>query len=215
MSSAPVHGYGPAKAAVVRFAETLAQEVEGEGILVNCVAPGFVATRMQEETLAAGERAGAGYVESVRNRLEQGAVPPELAADAVAFLDGHLRIDLDVDVDQVFDPGLAHPQFFDGGNSVNLLGRLPDRRNGFGVGLRIEQLAGRAVHQRRPGPEDRRDDDQCRSPVRPLVLRTRPLHRGQSDQHRQRTQRVAAVIPGSGNHSTRTRRPPDAAVVPV
>jgi NAD(P)-dependent dehydrogenase (short-subunit alcohol dehydrogenase family) len=78
--------YAASKAAVVRFAETLAHEVEGERIAVNCVAPGFVATRMQDETLAAGDRAGPKYAAQVRERLRSGAVSPERAAEAVVFL---------------------------------------------------------------------------------------------------------------------------------
>jgi NAD(P)-dependent dehydrogenase (short-subunit alcohol dehydrogenase family) len=79
--------YGSSKAAVVRLAETLAAELESEGIAVNCIAPGLVATRMQEQTLAAGERAGAEYGAAVRQRLADGdTVAPELAADAAVFL---------------------------------------------------------------------------------------------------------------------------------
>jgi NAD(P)-dependent dehydrogenase (short-subunit alcohol dehydrogenase family) len=79
--------YGSSKAAVVRFAETLARELESDGVAVNCVAPGFVATRMQDQTLAAGSRAGDEYAASVRQKLEAGdAVPPELGAAAAVFL---------------------------------------------------------------------------------------------------------------------------------
>jgi NAD(P)-dependent dehydrogenase (short-subunit alcohol dehydrogenase family) len=78
--------YGASKAGVVRLAETLAVELAGEGIAVNCVAPGLVATRMQTQTLEAGARAGHAYVASVQEKLEQGAVPPELGAAAALFL---------------------------------------------------------------------------------------------------------------------------------
>jgi NAD(P)-dependent dehydrogenase (short-subunit alcohol dehydrogenase family) len=46
--------YATAKAAVVRFAETLAHEVAGDRIDVNCIAPGALNTRMLDEVLAAG-----------------------------------------------------------------------------------------------------------------------------------------------------------------
>jgi NAD(P)-dependent dehydrogenase (short-subunit alcohol dehydrogenase family) len=78
--------YGCAKAGVVRLAETLAQEVGGQGIRVNCVAPGFVATRMHDATLAAGAAAGAAYLRRTQEDLAKGGVPPELAARTVAFL---------------------------------------------------------------------------------------------------------------------------------
>jgi NAD(P)-dependent dehydrogenase (short-subunit alcohol dehydrogenase family) len=80
--------YGAAKAAVVRFGETLAAEVAGRGIRVNCIAPGLVATRMQEQTLAAGDAAGAEYVAQLQERLKEGAVPATLAAEAAVFLLG-------------------------------------------------------------------------------------------------------------------------------
>jgi NAD(P)-dependent dehydrogenase (short-subunit alcohol dehydrogenase family) len=78
--------YGCSKVAVVRFGETLAQELEGSGIRVNCLAPGMVATRMQDQTLAAGDAAGAQYSQTVRQRLQEGAVPAGLAAAAAVFL---------------------------------------------------------------------------------------------------------------------------------
>lgn len=78
--------YGSAKAAVVRLAETLAVELAPERVRVNCLAPGFVATRMHEATLAAGARAGAEYLARTRRELAEGGAPPELAARAATFL---------------------------------------------------------------------------------------------------------------------------------
>ncbi len=78
--------YATSKVAVVRFAETLALEVAPYGIRVNALAPGFVATRMHDATLAAGEAAGLAYLERTKAELARGGVPPELAARAAAFL---------------------------------------------------------------------------------------------------------------------------------
>lgn len=79
--------YACSKAAVVRLAETLAVEVAPLGIRVNALAPGFVATRIHEATLAAGgERAGEDYLRRTREQLAEGGVPPELAGRAAAFL---------------------------------------------------------------------------------------------------------------------------------
>lgn len=78
--------YAAAKAGVVRLAETLAAEFAGHGIEVNALAPGFVATRIHEATLAAGERAGAEYAERTRRELESGGVPVALAGRAAVFL---------------------------------------------------------------------------------------------------------------------------------
>lgn len=79
--------YATSKAAVVRLTENLAEVLAEDGIRINAVAPGFVATRMHESTLAAGpEGAGADYHERTLRDLEQGGVPPEQAAGLVALL---------------------------------------------------------------------------------------------------------------------------------
>ncbi|MEO0250600.1 MAG: SDR family oxidoreductase [candidate division WOR-3 bacterium] len=79
--------YAASKAAVVRFTENLALELADEGFDVNCIAPGFVVTRMHQETLTAGpERAGQAHFEKTKEFLEKGGVPAEHAADLTAFL---------------------------------------------------------------------------------------------------------------------------------
>lgn len=78
--------YACAKVAVVRLVETLAQEVSADGIEINALAPGFVTTRLHEQTLEAGERAGVDYLKRTRQQLVEGGVPPEVGARAAAFL---------------------------------------------------------------------------------------------------------------------------------
>ena len=41
--------YGAAKAAVERFSESLAEELTGNGIAVNCLDPGWVLTRPNDD----------------------------------------------------------------------------------------------------------------------------------------------------------------------
>ena len=77
--------YACGKAAVVRFAETIAEEMAPYQIEVNCIAPGFVITRLHEQTLKAQEKAGRDFVEKTKRELERGGVPIELGATAAAF----------------------------------------------------------------------------------------------------------------------------------
>jgi NAD(P)-dependent dehydrogenase (short-subunit alcohol dehydrogenase family) len=79
--------YAASKAAVVRLTENLARDLAEDGIRLNSVSPGFVVTRMQDATLAAGaERAGADYFEKTQRQVEEGGSPAKRAAELVAFL---------------------------------------------------------------------------------------------------------------------------------
>jgi NAD(P)-dependent dehydrogenase (short-subunit alcohol dehydrogenase family) len=76
--------YASSKAAVVRLTENVAA---GGEIEINAVAPGFVATRMHEETLDAGpDAAGQSYYQRTRDQLDKGGFPASEAAELVAFL---------------------------------------------------------------------------------------------------------------------------------
>jgi 3-oxoacyl-[acyl-carrier protein] reductase len=79
--------YAASKAAVVRFTETLAEELRGTPIQVNAVAPGALNTRLLEEAIAAGpDKVGqAFYDRSLRQKAEGGA-PLEKGAALCAFL---------------------------------------------------------------------------------------------------------------------------------
>ncbi|HEY2283941.1 MAG TPA: SDR family oxidoreductase [Solirubrobacteraceae bacterium] len=82
--------YAASKAAVVRLSENIALELAGEGVRINSVAPGFVATGIHRSTLAAGpERAGAAYFEHTRAELRRGGVPASEAAELVCLLLEH------------------------------------------------------------------------------------------------------------------------------
>jgi 3-oxoacyl-[acyl-carrier protein] reductase len=74
--------YAAAKAAVVGFTKSLAQEVGSRNITVNCVAPGFIDTDMTR-ALSDAQR------EALRGRIPLGKLgTPQDIADAVAFLAG-------------------------------------------------------------------------------------------------------------------------------
>jgi 3-oxoacyl-[acyl-carrier protein] reductase len=79
--------YAASKAAVVRFTETLAEELRGTGIDVNAIAPGALNTRLLDEVLEAGpDKVGkAFYDRSVKQKAEGGA-GLEKGAALCAFL---------------------------------------------------------------------------------------------------------------------------------
>ena len=77
--------YATSKAALVRLTETLAQEFAPYNIQINAVAPGAVNTRMLDEVLAAGEKAGEEYHQALK-RARNGGTPVQLICDLVKFL---------------------------------------------------------------------------------------------------------------------------------
>jgi len=78
--------YASSKAAVVRFTENIAQELIKDNIDVNAVAPGFVVTRLHQQTLSVGENAGKEFLSKTMDVLKDGGVPPEKAAELIVFL---------------------------------------------------------------------------------------------------------------------------------
>jgi len=79
--------YAAAKAGLARLADTLAEELKPFNIQVYVIAPGLVDTRLQDEVLAAGFRAGPilGKIKQARE-TGAGAVSPEVAASLAIFL---------------------------------------------------------------------------------------------------------------------------------
>jgi 3-oxoacyl-[acyl-carrier protein] reductase len=77
--------YAVSKAALVRFTETLAMELMHSNIQVNAVAPGAVNTRMLDEIIAAGTKAGDEHRTGLE-RLAAGGTPVELVCELVLFL---------------------------------------------------------------------------------------------------------------------------------
>src|SRR6266849_3705249 len=79
--------YGVSKAAVVRFTETLAEELKEFNVQVNAIAPGAVDTKLQDSVLAAGEKAG-DLLQRIRRLREtgEGGTPREVPAELSVFL---------------------------------------------------------------------------------------------------------------------------------
>ncbi|HEX2786719.1 MAG TPA: SDR family oxidoreductase [Ignavibacteria bacterium] len=79
--------YATSKVAIVRFTENLSIELADENFDINCIAPGFVITRLHEQTIQEGAgKAGKAFFEGTQKQMESGGVPPEKAADLTAFL---------------------------------------------------------------------------------------------------------------------------------
>jgi 3-oxoacyl-[acyl-carrier protein] reductase len=79
--------YAAAKAGLVRFAETLAVELNNMAISVNCIAPGAMPTDMLNEVAAAGiERAGAGEMAAFDRAKSTGEAIIQRATELAIFL---------------------------------------------------------------------------------------------------------------------------------
>lgn len=82
-----ISSYAVSKAAIVRFVETLAREVEGTGVEINALAPGALNTRMLDEVLAAGPtKVGSAYFARARKQKETGGADLREAAALAVFL---------------------------------------------------------------------------------------------------------------------------------
>jgi NAD(P)-dependent dehydrogenase (short-subunit alcohol dehydrogenase family) len=82
-----ISAYAASKAAIVRFAESLALEVKDDGIDVNAIAPGALNTRMMAQILAAGpEAVGPAFFERMKRTADEGGTPLEKGAALTVFL---------------------------------------------------------------------------------------------------------------------------------
>jgi len=79
--------YAASKAAVVRFIETLAGEVQDDRIDVNAIAPGALNTRLLDEILEAGpEKVGQNFYERSLKQKSEGGASFEKGAALAVFL---------------------------------------------------------------------------------------------------------------------------------
>jgi 3-oxoacyl-[acyl-carrier protein] reductase len=82
-----ISAYAVSKAAIVRYAETLAEEVRGTGIDVNSIAPGALNTRMLDEILQAGpKKVGQAFYERAVKQKETGGASLDKGSDLALFL---------------------------------------------------------------------------------------------------------------------------------
>ena len=79
--------YASAKAALVRFSETLSQEVQAQQIRVNCIAPGAMKTNLLEQVVTSGMTvSGKREFEIAQKVFAQGGASMEKVADLALFL---------------------------------------------------------------------------------------------------------------------------------
>lgn len=79
--------YAVSKTAVIRFIETLAEEVRHLKIDVNAIAPGPLNTRLLDEILAAGpEKVGRSFYERSLKQKSEGGAPLDKGAELAVFL---------------------------------------------------------------------------------------------------------------------------------
>lgn len=78
--------YATSKAAIVRFVETLAEEVSEHNIQVNCLGPGGSYTHMTDEILHAGKRAGQKELEDAEKIRLTGGVSADEQTKLSLFL---------------------------------------------------------------------------------------------------------------------------------
>jgi len=82
-----ITAYAASKAAVVRLAESVAQDLKGTGVDVNAIAPGALNTKMMDELLEAGpELVGQELFSKMKKVADQGGTPMEVGARLAVFL---------------------------------------------------------------------------------------------------------------------------------
>lgn len=82
-----ISAYAASKAAIVRFAESLALEVRPFNIDVNAIAPGLLKTRLLDEVLEAGpEAVGSDFHERMTRAKAEGGTPLERGAALAVYL---------------------------------------------------------------------------------------------------------------------------------
>jgi NAD(P)-dependent dehydrogenase (short-subunit alcohol dehydrogenase family) len=82
-----ISAYAASKAAIVRFGETLAEEVRDCGIDVNAIAPGALNTRLLDEVLSAGPGGvGESFYQRSLKQKETGGAGLDRGADLAVFL---------------------------------------------------------------------------------------------------------------------------------
>ncbi len=107
--------YAASKAAVVRFAETLAEEVKAFNIDVNTIAPGALNTRLLDEILQAGpDKVGKQFYEQSLKQHTQGGTSLSVGASLCTFLASSISNGITGKlISAVWDPWKNLPEFIE------------------------------------------------------------------------------------------------------
>jgi len=129
-----ISAYAVSKAAVVRFVETLAEEVREDGIDVNAIAPGALNTRLLDEVLGAGpEKVGESFYERALEQKQSGGTPLAKGAQLAVFL-GSSRSDGITGklISAAWDPWASLPEHLDdlSGSDIYTLRRIVPKDRG-------------------------------------------------------------------------------------
>lgn len=130
--------YAVTKAAIVRYAETLAEEVRGTGIDVNAIAPGALNTRMLDEILEAGpDKVGQAFYERSLQQKESGGAGLSRGAELALFLASPASDGITAKlISAVWDNWAQWPQHLQelSGSDAYTLRRIAGRDRGFAWG---------------------------------------------------------------------------------
>jgi NAD(P)-dependent dehydrogenase (short-subunit alcohol dehydrogenase family) len=107
--------YAVSKAGVIRFIETLAEEVRAHHIDVNAIAPGALNTRMLDEVLEAGpDRVGKAFYERSLEQKQSGGTSLEKGARLAVFLGSKESDGITGKlISAVWDPWASFPEHLD------------------------------------------------------------------------------------------------------
>jgi NAD(P)-dependent dehydrogenase (short-subunit alcohol dehydrogenase family) len=110
-----ISAYAASKAAIVRFAETLAEEVKEDGIDVNSIAPGALNTRLLDEVLEAGpDKVGKTFYERSLKQKSEGGAPLKRGANLSVFLASAASDGITGKlISAVWDPWEKFPEYMD------------------------------------------------------------------------------------------------------
>ncbi|MEP7136542.1 MAG: SDR family oxidoreductase [Chloroflexota bacterium] len=133
-----ISAYAASKAGIVRFMETLAEEVKASGIDINSIAPGALNTRLLDEVLEAGpEKVGRSFYERSLKQKVDGGAPLERGAELAVFLASALSDGITGKlISAVWDPWKKFPEHLEElkSNDIYTLRRIVPKDRGMDWG---------------------------------------------------------------------------------